>query len=656
MDILKGILLNVGLLFGFLFMINFPDFTSYDKSMKKKVTRGIIFGFSVIVVMMNSWQLSSGVIYDTRSVLVSVVALLFPFETAAIAASLAMAYRIYVGGAGVYAGLLTIFFSFLIGVLWKRFVFRKTKMRPYLELYLFGVLVHIFMLLSQLVIAYPTNIDILKQISAIVMTVYPLAVALIALSIIKHDKRIELQHQLLNSEKKYRTIFDENPLGMFQYDNNGIIHIANEKFAQILRTKQSNLINLNMLELPNKKLVQTLEESLKGKTAIFEDFYESVFSHHRFYTRVQFSPLTADDVQIGGIGIVEDLSEAYENKQTINDLTNYDLLTKLWNRQSFDADLLKRKSSKSMPISLIIGDINTFQIINESFGYETGNIVLRKIASILEKYEDKSIKSYRIGGDEFALILKNTDTDKAYQIVQDLKHKIDSINDFDFNITMSFGIGTSHSVSEDLSIVYNHTISDMQSNKIYDGSSISKKTIDIIMTTLFDKSKRELKHSERVGEISAKIAEALKIGTAFYNKTYLAGKLHDIGKINIDEKILDKPGKLDYEEWVKIKKHPESGFKILTSVPEYLEIASIVLSHHERFDGIGYPNQLKGHDIPLSSRIIGLADAYDAMTETRTYRSAMTKEEAIEEIKRCSGTQFDPDIVDVFLKEVVDNI
>ena len=111
-----------------------------------------------------------------------------------------------------------------------------------------------------------------------------------------------------------------------------------------------------------------------------------------------------------------------------------------------------------------------------------------------------------------------------------------------------------------------------------------------------------------------------------------------------------------FDEWLKMKKHPESGFRILSSVPEYLEIAAIVLAHHERFDGTGYPNKVKGHDIHLASRIICLADAYDAMTETRTYRSAMTKEEAIEEIKRCSGSQFDPEIVQIFLDKIVDKI
>ncbi|HOO44188.1 MAG TPA: HD domain-containing protein, partial [Bacillota bacterium] len=289
-------------------------------------------------------------------------------------------------------------------------------------------------------------------------------------------------------------------------------------------------------------------------------------------------------------------------------------------------------------------------------GYEAGNVVLIKIAELFNQFTGKSAKAYRIGGDEFALIMNNTDEAKGQEIIDQIKNSISMLDNSEFQITMSFGLGVYKSSANDIEDVYSKALANMHSNKIYDGSSISKKTIDIIMTTLFDKSKRELKHSERVGQISAMIANELNLGTAFYNKAFLAGKLHDIGKININQEILDKPGKLNDDEWLKMKKHPESGFRILSSVPEYLEIAAIVLAHHERFDGTGYPNKVKGHDIHLASRIICLADAYDAMTETRTYRSAMTKEEAIEEIKRCSGSQFDPELVQIFLDKIVDKI
>jgi HD-GYP domain-containing protein (c-di-GMP phosphodiesterase class II) len=128
--------------------------------------------------------------------------------------------------------------------------------------------------------------------------------------------------------------------------------------------------------------------------------------------------------------------------------------------------------------------------------------------------------------------------------------------------------------------------------------------------------------------------------------------LHDLGKVGIDDRILTKPGRLTPEEWEEMKKHPEIGYRIAVSSPELAPIADLILSHHERWDGRGYPRGLEGENIPLLARILTIADAYDAMTEDRVYRNAMTKEDAIAEIKRNSGEQFDPVIVESFMKVV----
>jgi HD-GYP domain-containing protein (c-di-GMP phosphodiesterase class II) len=132
----------------------------------------------------------------------------------------------------------------------------------------------------------------------------------------------------------------------------------------------------------------------------------------------------------------------------------------------------------------------------------------------------------------------------------------------------------------------------------------------------------------------------------------IAGLMHDIGKVEVNREILNKPDKLNKNERDIINKHPESGYRILNSVPEFSEIAVYVLQHHERWDGKGYPRGLKGEEILLIARIISVADSYDAMTTNRIYENALTQEEAIEELLRCSGTQFDPDIIKVFIDEI----
>jgi putative nucleotidyltransferase with HDIG domain len=172
------------------------------------------------------------------------------------------------------------------------------------------------------------------------------------------------------------------------------------------------------------------------------------------------------------------------------------------------------------------------------------------------------------------------------------------------------------------------------------------------MNALFEKSSRESQHSKRVSALCRAIAAEMNFEKDDINQIRIAGLVHDIGKIGIDEKILNKAGRLSDFEWSELKKHPEAGWRILSSMAEFSEIAKFVLDHHEKFDGSGYPNGLKGEEIPIEARIITVSDSYDAMTSRRSYRDAISKEEALKEIIRCSGTHFDPEVVDVFVKKV----
>ena len=193
----------------------------------------------------------------------------------------------------------------------------------------------------------------------------------------------------------------------------------------------------------------------------------------------------------------------------------------------------------------------------------------------------------------------------------------------------------------------------MYRHKLYESASIKNKTIELIMNTLYEKSSREMLHSKRVGEICKAIAAEMALSKYTVNQIGVAGLMHDIGKMGIDEKILNKEGLLNFEEWQEIQRHPEIGYRILSSSSEFSELAKYVFEHHERWDGKGYPNKLAGENISIQARIIGVADAYDAMTCDRTYRKGLSDKEAIRELKRCAGIQFDPKVTQVFIEKVL---
>jgi len=195
----------------------------------------------------------------------------------------------------------------------------------------------------------------------------------------------------------------------------------------------------------------------------------------------------------------------------------------------------------------------------------------------------------------------------------------------------------------------------MYRRKLLERKSLHSSIISSIKTTMFEKSNETEEHAERLAELSKKLGHAIGLSDEKIDELELVSTLHDIGKISVDRNVLTKSGKLSEEYWHEIKKHPEVGYRIANSTPELRHIADFILCHHERWDGKGYPQGLSGKEIPLVSRIISIVDAYDAMTQDRAYRKAMPKEEAIAEIIKNAGTQFDPEIAKIFISEVVNS-
>ena len=355
------------------------------------------------------------------------------------------------------------------------------------------------------------------------------------------------------------------------------------------------------------------------------------------------------------LGFVKDITDNKRAEYELIHQSFHDHLTGIYNRRFFEEELKRLDTERNLPLSIIMGDINGLKIINDSFGHSIGDKILQKTAELIKKACRSDDIIARLGGDEFVMILPKTDSFKAAYIIKRIEALISKEKVAGIELSISFGNDTKENRKQKISEIFANAENHMYRRKIFEHSSMRSETINIIMNTLFEKSSRELLHSKRVSKICESIASAMNFGKDDKNQIKMAGLVHDIGKINIDESILNKTEELDDFERAEIKKHPETGWRILSSTKEFLKLAQFILEHHEKWDGTGYPNKLKGEEISKEARIITIADAYDTMTSERCYKKTLSKNEAIEEIRRCSGSHFDPQIADVFINQILKN-
>lgn len=351
-----------------------------------------------------------------------------------------------------------------------------------------------------------------------------------------------------------------------------------------------------------------------------------------------------------------DISDRKKMELKLEHLSYHDQLTGLYNRRFFEAELNRLDVERSLPLTIIMGDVNGLKLVNDSLGHVMGDKLLKKVAEVIKKGCRKEDIAARWGGDEFVILLPKTDAFQTKQILKRIKSIASKEKIGAIDISISFGYETKKSRKVKIQETFKKAEDYMYKKKLFEGPNAMGKAINTIIIALHEKNKREEEHSHRVSILCKDMGEALGLPEHEVKELKTVGLLHDIGKVAIEENILNKPGKLTDEEWQEIKRHPEIGYRILNTVDDMAEMAEYVLAHHERWDGKGYPKGLKGKEIPLQSRIIAIADSYDAMTSERSYRSALSEEVAIGELKLNAGTQFDPELIDVFIEKVLDKL
>lgn len=462
----------------------------------------------------------------------------------------------------------------------------------------------------------------------------------------------ELIQKLKVSEMRFKSIVLALPDVIFILNSKGDFLDCEVGEKTWLITDKENFIGKNIKDvLPPEIAKNSIELINKALETEEIQIYEYDLKEGNDISYFEVRIISTQNQQV--FAVLRDVTEIKKAQRNFKYLSFHDQLTDLFNRRYFEETIMEMDTSENLPISLAMIDVNGLKLTNDAFGHQTGDKLLCTVANILKESCKKTDDFVaRIGGDEFVIVMPKTSLSEMENIISEIHNNISQLENQNSVISISIGGATKTEESQEMSDVYKSAEHLMYSRKLVESQSMRNQTVQAIMKTLNEKNLREKNHSERVSKISRMIGEKLQLDHVSINEIETAGLLHDIGKIAIDEEILNKPGKLNVEEYNEIKRHPESSYQILKTIDAYAGLAEDVLSHHERWDGKGYPRGLKAEEISINARIITIADAYEAMTANRPYREAQSKEVAILELEKYAGKQFDPEIVKVFVEKV----
>jgi len=349
---------------------------------------------------------------------------------------------------------------------------------------------------------------------------------------------------------------------------------------------------------------------------------------------------------LGLILVMQDVTELTNAYDELERSVTFDALTGLYNKRSFYMQIEKESYN-----TVCVANINNLAIINDKFGQETGDRVLIGLANIAEEKTARADFIARLDGGNIVILTKAKELD-ALELMTDIKDTVSKrLSTKKMNVSIEYGVAAIEK-EEEIDLSLNLAIGSMRNKKMLSSQSARKSLVGSLKQGLNEYDMQTDKQIERERVLCDKFAKTLALSDIDKGRLAMLATLHDIGKVAIPNSILMKEGELDEDEKEIMRTHTEKGYRIAKAAAELEPIALSILSHHERYDGSGYPNGLIGDDIPLLARIFSIVDAYDAMTHDRPYRKTKTKDEAIKELIECSNSQFDPKLVEAFIKTI----
>lgn len=458
------------------------------------------------------------------------------------------------------------------------------------------------------------------------------------------------EEALRESENKYRTIFENTGTAIAIIEEDTTISLVNTEFenytgfykGEIHVRKSWNEFFKNSSggvkgRFTLNDLPKNLESQLVDKMGNVKDVIVTV-------TRL---PGTNKFV----VSLL-DITERKRIEKQLKYLSFHDTLTGLYNRAFFEEEMRRLGDGRHLPVGIIVCDVDGLKLVNDTLGHDAGDELLVAASNVIRKCFRESDIVARIGGDEFAVILPKCDRNVVERACRNIRNVLASYNAANpkYILNLSIGFAVKEDPCASMAELFKEADNSMYREKLHHNGSARSAVVQALTKALAARDFITEGHAERLQRLVANMAVAIGIPEHNIADLRLLAQFHDIGKVGVSDRILFKPGPLTPEERSEIERHCAIGHRIALAAPDLVPIADWILKHHEWWNGEGYPLGLKGEEIPLECRILAIADAYDAMTSDRPYRKAITHEEAVKELERCAGSQFDPILTPKFIQ------
>ncbi len=467
----------------------------------------------------------------------------------------------------------------------------------------------------------------------------------------------ETERALQESEEKYRTLVEQaNDLILIIQDAEHVY--VNAAVRDVLGYEPDELLGTHWLSIVHPDDEERVREisraRLQGEDA--PTLFETVLQHadgSRVHVEVNTN-LIIYRGRSASLTVLRDVTERREAERLMRYLSFHDQLTDLYNRAYFESELDRLDVPRQLPLSIVMADVNGLKVVNDAFGHQKGDQLLQHIADILQRCCREEDIIARVGGDEFAIILPQTPLSTAEQVAKRVWRHCQEEEWEPLDFSVSLGCSTKEDENEDVWETFSRAEERMYRDKVLSRDSVRNSIIHSLTQQLQEHTFEREQHVARVEELGAEVGRVLELSEDEHRNLALLARLHDVGNVAVPRSILFKEEPLSPEEWEEISRHPEIGYRIALSMVELAPIADSILSHHEWYNGEGYPRGLQGEEIPRLARILSVVDAFDSMTTDRPYRPAMSEEEVLSRIEGAAGQQFDPEVVEALLQVICD--